>query len=122
MRLALVFTDEDGAGFQAPVELRFLTAGESIEQLDCCSVEPAERLLLDAVSNQSRDEVLCQRSGRDCAILNQRAMSSPGPFFAGEGRVGALSRSRALRDLCFGIRSKRLGHLDPLDSFHGLNS
>src|SRR6266568_5382804 len=57
MPLALEFTDEDGAGFQAPVELRFLTAGESIEQLDCCSVEPAERLLLDAVSNHSRDEV-----------------------------------------------------------------
>ena len=29
---------------------------------------------------------------------------------------------RALPDLCLGIVSERLGHLDSLDLFHGLNS
>src|ERR1700730_6677355 len=33
--LAPIFTDEDGAGLEASIELGFFTAGEAIEQFDC---------------------------------------------------------------------------------------
>jgi hypothetical protein len=69
MSLALVLPDENRAGLEAPVQSLsgFLAARQTIQQLDCLSIEAPERLLLDPVSDHSRDEVFGQSGRRRAA-------------------------------------------------------
>jgi hypothetical protein len=108
MALALVFTDQDGAGFQAPVQfVRFLATRQAVEELDRLPIEPAERLLLEPVRDHARHDVLGQPRRR--GLLEHQApapakrVDAEGPDVVDLG----LDRGRVYRPLEHGYAAGR---------------
>src|SRR5262245_11311506 len=61
MPLALVFTDKDCAGLEAPVKfIELPTACQATEKLDRLAIESAKRLFLDPVGDHASHDILRQ--------------------------------------------------------------